>query len=189
MSSDRYGPPKSGPTGSGSASIGSSSHDGVNEGLVETGIDAPQYEWVYNSDHTDPVNFGYMFLKPVGTRPTLASGSTSIPIHPPSTTRSRNQTETSPPVTVSPTAESFHRQSSHSLSPDSAGSSSSSPSARHGYHKQSQPSGKPLQTSSGSYSQGTVNRSAQDISFQTSQSHSNISLEQLTTQSLQWLAK
>lgn len=73
-------PPGARPPGLGS-SVLPSSRDDQNEAepgfAGDTGIDAPQLEWVYNSDHTDRVNFGYMFLKPVGTRPSRATADPS----------------------------------------------------------------------------------------------------------------
>lgn len=79
-------PSQAGPSAS-SSGASSNPRDEPNENQNAGGAeaDAPQFEWVYNSDHTDPVNFGYMFLKPVGTRPTRANaGPSQIPVSLPS---------------------------------------------------------------------------------------------------------
>lgn len=82
----------------------------------EDGRDKPQFEWVYNSDHTDPVNFGYMFLKPVGTRPTRANaGSSHITVRAPNTSAAPRQSESPPqPVPPSSTTNQGYRQPSQS---------------------------------------------------------------------------
>jgi hypothetical protein len=193
MSPDRHDRPlQSGLSGSGSTSTGSSSKDASNEAgrAGETGVDAPQFEWVYNSDHTDTVNFGYMFLKPVGTRPTLASGPAHIPVLKPPTiqviSKPRTQNELHLPVTIPPTRDNIIRQSSQSLSPDS-GASSSSPAQS----DQFQPFGRAPQTLSGSSSQQRASTS-QNIPYRSDRGYgksTNTSQEQFTAPNLQWSAQ
>lgn len=181
-SSGRQEPsPGSGTSGSGSIST-PSSHDDSNEagdsGL--TGIDAPQFEWVYNSDHTDPVNFGFMFLKPVGTRPSLANaGPSHIPVrprltnpatsfHPPPHTESMRQTTPG----VAPPAWNVYGRASKSSTPESAASDATSPSAQV-HSGLSPPGSRPHFTSPQSPIQRSLDMSYPETDYRSSMSYGN----------------
>jgi hypothetical protein len=127
-----YPPPRAGPSDSRSSAAANprnvpeqaEGREEQAEGREEDRRDKPQMEWVYNSDHTDPVNFGYMFLRPVGTRPTRANaGSSHISVRAPDasssttpSTASRPSEERSPPnlISTAPTPDEGYTQPSQS---------------------------------------------------------------------------
>jgi len=62
---------------------GSDSSSGLEKALPSQ-AQKPRMKWVYNSDHTDPVNFGFMFLVPddgsddVSQKPSLSSTESAL---------------------------------------------------------------------------------------------------------------
>jgi hypothetical protein len=191
-------PPRAGPSAS-NAGASSTPRDETNEvqnaGGAET--DAPQFEWVYNSDHTDPVNFGYMFLKPVGTRPTRANaGPSQIPASLPSpsvTPQLSNERSFPTPVITSPISSEGFAQTPQPINTGRSFSRADPigpPSAPMDRGKQCSINPQPLRSPSESSSRGSVHHQIPYRSSPHLGTSASPPPEQLTPpDSLQWSAQ